>query len=59
MLISKDSLEQFKAIYTSEFGEDLNDIDLEEKARMLLNVFTAIYRSPIDLVRDDTNQESE
>lgn len=43
-MISKESLEEFKAIYKKRFGEDLsNDIALE-KATRLLGLIKAVYK---------------
>jgi hypothetical protein len=53
MLITKESLSKFRDIYSIEFSEELSDEDADRKARFLLNLFTAIYRSPVELIRED------
>ncbi|CAN5693368.1 hypothetical protein BH11PAT2_BH11PAT2_04780 [soil metagenome] len=47
MAISSKSLERFRAIYESQYGKILTDEELDRKARMLLNLYKAIYGKPI------------
>lgn len=54
MSASKESLREFQALYRTKFGEELSDKDLDRKARLLLNLYIAIYKSPIDIIRKDT-----
>ncbi len=43
-MISKESLDKFKAIYKKEFGKDLNDQDALELATKLLRLVELIYK---------------
>lgn len=44
MRISPEALEEFKAIYKSEFGMDLTDAEALDKAIPLLNLMKAVYK---------------
>lgn len=49
MRISEQALDEFKAIYQDEFGEELNEQEAREKALSLLKFFQTILRPiPID-----------
>ncbi|OGN14518.1 MAG: hypothetical protein A3G02_00425 [Candidatus Yanofskybacteria bacterium RIFCSPLOWO2_12_FULL_44_13b] len=43
-MLSKEALEEFKAIYKKEYNEDISDEDALEMAVNLLNMMNAIYR---------------
>lgn len=43
-MLSKDAIEEFKAIYKKEFGEDISDEEALEKGTELINLFKVIYR---------------
>ena len=58
MSASKEGLDQFRAIYSREFGEELSTEDADRKARLLLNLYIAIYRSPIELIREDLTTQT-
>lgn len=46
MKFSEKSLRKFQAIYKREYGIELSSYDLERKARILLNLYIAIYGKP-------------
>lgn len=46
-MISKKSLEKFKAIYKKQFNEDLSEADALRKATNLLNIYCAVYGDPL------------
>lgn len=52
---SQDSLNGFHAIYEREFGEVLSQGNAERKARMLLSLYVAVYRSIHDVMQEVTN----
>lgn len=41
-------LEKFKQIYFETFEEHLSDEEVERKARLLVNLYLAVYRSPAE-----------
>lgn len=43
-MLSKQALDEFKAIWKQEFGEDIPDDIATEEAVNLLTMFNAIYR---------------
>lgn len=43
-MLSKQALDEFKAIWKAEFGEDIPDDIATEEAINLLTMFNAIYR---------------
>ena len=43
-MISENALEEFKAIYKKEFGEDLSNQDALDKATRLLTLMKAVYK---------------
>ena len=43
-MLSKKALEEFKAIWRKQFGEDISDGKATEEATNLLNLFNVIYR---------------
>jgi hypothetical protein len=45
-------LDRFKKIYLDEFGEDLSDEDAERKARLVLNLYLAVYRSAREVIEE-------
>jgi hypothetical protein len=49
----EQSLDKFRELYKSEFGEDLNQDDLERKAHMLTALYRAVYRSPVEIAREE------
>lgn len=44
MKLSREAIEEFKAIYKEEFGEVLTDIEAQDKGYSLLRLFKIIYR---------------
>jgi hypothetical protein len=45
-------LEKFRSIYLDEFGDSLSDEEAERKARMLLNLYLAVYRSVVEVIKE-------
>jgi hypothetical protein len=43
-MISGTALHDFKAVWRSEFGEDISDETAMDEATNLLSIFSAIYR---------------
>ena len=43
-MISKESLEKFKAIYKKEFGKKLSDADARDQATRLLNICRIVLK---------------
>jgi len=42
--LSQQAIEEYKAIYKKEFGEDITDAEAEEQGMKLLRLFKIIYR---------------
>lgn len=42
-MVSNEGLKQFKELYKAEFGVELNDAEVAEKANKLLNLYRAVY----------------
>lgn len=51
MSVSPAGLKSFKTLYQKQCGEELNEEELERKARLLLNLYLAIYQSPVETIR--------
>ena len=49
--LSQESLDEFGKSYEFEFGANLAHGDLERKTRMLLNLYKAVYGSPVEIVK--------
>ncbi len=43
-MLSQKALEEFKAIWREQFGEDISDEKAVEEGINLLTIFSAIYR---------------
>ena len=43
-MISKEALEEYKAIYKKEFGKDLSDKEALEQTVNLLTIMNVVYR---------------
>lgn len=43
-MLSKESIEKYKAIYKEEFGEELSDENAMEQATRLLNLARVVYQ---------------
>ena len=43
-MLSKEALEEFKAIYKKEYNEDISDENALEMAVNLLNMMNVVYR---------------
>ncbi len=58
-MISKEALEEYKAIYKAKFGEDISDQEALDQAIKLLTLVDIVYR-PIkkDWVEDLKNKEN-
>ena len=48
MQLSKTAIKEFKEIYFAEFGKGISDMEANDKAIRLLNLFKTIYR-PIEI----------
>jgi hypothetical protein len=44
MGLSKEAIEEFKKIYSDEFGEEISDEKAKELGESLLSIFKIIYR---------------
>lgn len=44
MLLSKESIKEFKKIYKEEFGEEISDQKACEKGSNLINFFKLLYK---------------
>jgi len=44
--------DRFKKIYLDEFGEHLSDEDAERKARLVHNLYLALYRSAREVIKE-------
>lgn len=43
-MLSKQAIDEFKAIYKKEFGEEISDEEAREKGQKLISLFKTIYR---------------
>ena len=57
MALSPEGLARFAGIYSQEFSETLTQDEVEYKARMLLNLYLAIYRSPLEVAKQQLSDE--
>ncbi len=55
MRISKEALEEYKAIYKKEFGKDISDKEALKQAIRLLTLMKIIYRP----IKQDTDNFKE
>ena len=46
--MDKKSLEKFKKLYRERFCKDLSDTEALKKATALLNLYLAVYGSPLE-----------
>lgn len=44
MGLSKEAINEFKAIYREEFGEEISDAEAQELGESLISLFKIIYR---------------
>ena len=44
MKLNRQDIEEFKAIYREEFGEELSDAEAERRARQVLTFYEVIYQ---------------
>jgi hypothetical protein len=44
MRLSKEAINEFKAIYSEEFGEEISEAEAQEMGEKLLFLFKVIYR---------------
>ncbi len=44
MRLSKEAINEFKAIYSEEFGEEISGAEAQEMGEKLLSLFRVIYR---------------
>jgi len=44
MALSKEAIDEFKAIYKKEFSEDISDDKAQELGENLISLFRIIYR---------------
>ena len=51
MAPSAEGLARFAEIFFQEFSQHLNQEEVERKARTLLNLYLAVYESPIAAVK--------
>jgi hypothetical protein len=49
--LSAEKLDEFRRLYKAEFGAELEQDDLERKARTLLNLYISLYSSASDAAR--------
>ena len=54
----RTSLDDFQTVYVQEFGESLDEDELERKARFLLNLYRIIYRSPVEAIQQDESNHA-
>lgn len=45
--LSRQAIEEFKAIYADEFGEELSDAEVQEMAVRLLRFFGLLREPPV------------
>ena len=57
-MLPKQAIEEFKALYKKEFGEDISDSEAQERGLRLINLIQAVYK-PIPKIQKDDNQKSE
>ncbi len=43
-MLSKKAIDEFKAIYKKEFGQEISDAEAQEKGMKLLRFFKIIYK---------------
>ena len=43
-MLSKEAIDEFKAIYRKEFGEEVSDAEAGELGESLISLFKVIYR---------------
>jgi len=55
-MISQKALEEFKAIWKEQFGEELSDDLVLDEALNLLNLFNIIYKP---IIKDWLNESEE
>ena len=58
MAPSPEALALFAEHYNQVFGEQLTTEEVERKARMLLNLYIAVYRTPLEEARVQELYES-
>lgn len=56
MCASDSSIERLNDIFLSELDEHFTDDELQRKARMLLNLYKAVYGSVKEQIRDVNTQ---
>jgi len=55
-MLSKEAIDEFKAIYRKEFGEEISDAEAGELGESLILLFKVIYR-PIPKGRRDRKEK--
>lgn len=59
MSIPPKGLASFAELYKKEFAEDLTPEDLDRKARLLRNLYMAIYESPLEVAKQQLIAEQD
>lgn len=49
MAPTAEGLIQFAELFKQEFGEELSQEEIEQRARAVLNLYIAIYRTPLEV----------
>ncbi len=58
MIVSKEAIKEFKAIYKKEFGDTLSDEDAHEMATRLLRLFQLLRYKPRQNLTDFENSDN-
>lgn len=57
-MLPKEAIDEFKAIYKKEFGEEISDSEAYEKGLRLIQLIKAVY-SPMPEIQEDDSKKSE
>jgi hypothetical protein len=55
-MLSKQAVDEFKALYKKEFGEELSDSEAHEKGLRLINLIKAVYKPIPKIHKDDDSK---
>jgi len=53
MSLSKQAIDEFKAIYKKEFKEEISDEDARERAERLIRLYRAVYYPTSDDYKEE------
>ena len=56
-MLSKQAIEEFKAIYLKTYGEELSFAEAAEQAQQMLSLFKIVLNSPSKESAEDTEKE--